>query len=87
VKCGCVHSLGVICGVFAGIVVALLLAEGRCVAAGGRAGEAGWHCEMASGAVTSLWTFATPGIVLAASLVAIGAYFAATALARRLLFR
>jgi hypothetical protein len=87
VKCGCVHSLGVICGVFAGIALALLLAERGCRQAGGRVGDAAWYCETASGAVTSLWQFATPGIVLAASLVAIGAYFAATALTRRLLFR
>jgi hypothetical protein len=75
----------VICGVFAGIALALVMAERGCVEAGGRAGAAAWYCETASGAVTSLWQFATPGIFAAALLAGVLAYFAATALARRLI--
>ena len=86
-KCGCVHSLGVICGVFASIAVVLFLAEDRCLDAGGRVSDAAWYCETASGAIASLWAFATPGVLAVAVLAGIPVYFAATALGRRLLFR
>jgi hypothetical protein len=87
VKCGCVHSFGVICGAFAGMALALLLAEGRCLDAGGRVSDAAWQCEAASGAVSSLWQFATPGILALAALLAVAVYWAASALGRRLILR
>jgi hypothetical protein len=86
-NCGCTRSLGVICGVFAGIGVALFLAEDRCLDAGGRVSDTAWSCEAASGAVSSLWAFATPGIIAVAVFVGIPVYFAVTALGRRWLFR
>lgn len=86
-SCGCTRSLGVICGVFSGIAVALFMAEDRCLDAGGRVSDTAWSCEAASGAVSSLWAFATPGVIALALLVGIPVYFAVTVLARRWLFR
>ena len=85
-KCGCNHSLAVICGVFAGGAVALFFAQGRCLDAGGRLSETAWTCA-AGGATRSLWTLVTPGIAVAASLAAIAVYFAVAAIGRRWLFR
>ncbi len=86
-KCGCNHSLAVICGVFAAIAVALVLAEGRCADSGGTASDTAWLCEAASGAATSLWAFVTPGIAAAALLAGVPVYFAVAAAGRRWLFR
>lgn len=86
-KCGCNHSLAVICGVFASMAVALVLAEGRCLDSGGRTSETAWSCESASGVVGSLWVLVTPGIVALALLVGVAVYVAASALGRRWLFR
>jgi hypothetical protein len=86
-KCGCNHSLGVICGIFAGIAVALFLAGERCLDAGGRPSDTAWICEAASGAVSSLWSLMAPGIVAAAVFVGIPVYFAVTVVGRRWLFR
>lgn len=86
-SCGCTRSLGVICGMFSGIAVALVLAEHRCLDAGGRLSDTAWSCEAASGAVSSLWAFATPGVIAMAVLVGIPIYFAVTVLGRRWLFR
>jgi hypothetical protein len=86
-QCGCNRSLGVICGVFAGIGVALFLAEDRCLDAGGRVSDTAWSCETAAGVVSSLWTFATPGVIAVAILVGIPVYFAVTVTGRRWLFR
>jgi hypothetical protein len=81
--CGCKHSLAVICGIFASVGVALLLAEHRCRDSGGRVSDAAWLCEAASGGVSSLWSLVTPGIVALAILVGIPVYFAVSALASR----
>jgi hypothetical protein len=86
-KCGCNHSLAVICGVFAGMAVALLLAENRCLDGGGRVSDAAWSCQAASGAIGSLWTLVTPGIAAVAVLFGIAVYFAVSFLGRRWLFR
>ncbi len=86
-KCGCNHSLAVICGVFAGIAVALVLAEGRCLESGGRVSDTAWSCQAASGAVGSLWGFVTPGIAALAVLVGLAVYFAVSVIGRRWLFR
>lgn len=86
-SCGCTRSLGVICAMFSGIAVALALAENRCLDAGGRLSDTAWSCEAASGAVSSLWAFATPGVFAMAVLVGIPVYFAVTLLGRRWLFR
>jgi hypothetical protein len=86
-KCGCNHSLAVICGAFAGMAVALFLAEDRCLDAGGRVSGAAWSCQDASGAVGSLWSLVTPGVAAAAVVVGIAVYLAASALGRRWLFR
>ena len=86
-KCGCNHSLAVICGVFAGMAVALLLAENRCLDGGGRASDTAWSCQAASGAISSLWALVTPGIAAAAVLVGIAAYLALSFVGRRWLFR
>jgi hypothetical protein len=85
-KCGCNHSLAVICGVFAGGAVALLLTGRGCVSGGGRLSDTAWTCEVA-GATSSLWAMVTPGIAGAALLVAIAVYFAVAAVGRRWLFR
>ena len=86
-RCGCNHSLAVICGVFAGVAVALLLAEDRCLDAGGRLSDAAWTCEAATGAISSLWTLISPGIVVLAAFVGIAVYLAVFVAGRRWLFR
>lgn len=86
-KCGCNHSLAVICGIFAGIAAALFLAGDRCLDAGGRLSDTAWTCEAASGAINSLWSLITPGIVAVAVVVGIPVYFAVSLLGRRWLFR
>ena len=85
--CGCKHSLAVICGVFAAIAVALVLAERVCVDSGGKASDTAWLCEAASGAATSLWALVTPGIAAMALLAGVPVYFAVAAAGRRWLFR
>ena len=86
-RCGCNHSLAVICGVFAGIGVALLLAGRRCLESGGRLSDDAWICEAASGAVASLWTLVDPGSATVAALVGIAVYFGVSVVGRRWLFR
>jgi hypothetical protein len=85
-KCGCNHSLAVICGVFSGIAVALYLAQDLCLDRGGRLSDAAWTCETASG-VASLWSLLTPGIALLALVAGVAVYFAASVAGRRWLFR
>lgn len=87
VKCACNYSLAVICGVFAAIAVALVLAEGRCLEGGGRVSDTAWVCEAASGAVGLLWGLVTPGIAAVALLVGVAIYFAVAFTGRRWLFR
>ena len=86
-KCGCNHSLAVICGIFASTAVALFLAENRCLDSGGRVSDAAWSCQAASGAVSSLWGLVTPGILATALLAGIPVYFAVSVLGRRWLFK
>jgi hypothetical protein len=86
-NCGCRHSLAVICGVFAGMAVALVLAEGRCRDGGGRPSDTAWFCESASGPSTSLWLLVTPEAAAVALLAGFAIYIAVSALARRWLFR
>ena len=86
-KCGCNHSLALICGAFASMAVALFLAEDRCLEGGGRLSDAAWSCRDASGAVGSLWGLVTPGTAAVAVVVGIAVYLAASALGRRWLFR
>jgi len=87
-KCSCNHSLAVICGIFASIAVVLFLAEDRCLDSGGRVADAAWLCEPASGAVSSLWAFVTPGVLaLVVVFVGIPVYFAVTVFGRRWIFR
>jgi hypothetical protein len=87
VKCACNYSLAVICGVFAAIAVALVLAEGRCLEGGGRVSDTAWVCEAANGAVGLLWGLVTPGIAAVALLVGVAIYFAVAFTGRRWLFR
>ena len=86
-RCGCNHSLGVICGIFAGVAVVLFFAEDRCLDAGGQLSDAAWTCEVASGAISSLWALVTPGISALACMVGVPVYFAVTVLGRRWIFR
>ena len=86
-KCGCNHSLAVICAVFAGSAVALFLAGDRCLDGGGRLSDTAWTCEAASGAIRSLWGLVTPGIIALAILVGVPVYFSLAALGRRWIFR
>jgi hypothetical protein len=86
-KCGCNHSVAVICGIFVGIAVALFLAEDRCLDAGGRLSDTAWTCEVASGAISSLWEWVTPGIIAVAVSVGIPVYLAVTVFGRRWIFR
>lgn len=63
-----------------------LLAEDKCLDAGGRVSDISWACEAASGASASLWSLVNPA--LAATVVAvigIPVYLAVNAAARRLL--
>ena len=87
IKCGCNHSLGVICGMFASIAVAAFLAEERCIDSGGRVSDTAWSCETAAGAIESLWALVTPGAA-ALVIVAIGVpvYLAVVAVGRRWIF-
>jgi uncharacterized protein (DUF2062 family) len=82
-NCGCNRSLAVICGTFAGGAVALFLAGDRCLDAGGKLSDTAWTCEVASGAISSLWGLVTPGIIAVAVFVGIAVYFAVTAVGRR----
>lgn len=86
-RCGCNHSLAVVCGVLASLAVALLLAEDRCRELGSRVSDAAWSCEAVSGAVVSLWSLVTPGIAVAAILAGVPVYLATSFLGRRWLFR
>ena len=86
-KCGCNRSFGVICGIFAGIGVALLLAQSRCLDIGGRLSDTAWTCEASPGAVSSLWVLVSPGIVMVAVLGGVAVYFGVSAFARRWLFK
>jgi threonine/homoserine/homoserine lactone efflux protein len=86
-KCGCNHSLAVICGVFVGIMVALLLAEDRCLDAGGKLSDTAWTCEVNSGTISSLWGLVTAGITAVAVFVGVLVYFAVTFFGRRWIFR
>jgi hypothetical protein len=85
-RCGCNRSLAVICSVFAGMAVALFLAEGRCLDAGGQLSDTAWTCKVASGAIGSLWGWITPGIIAVAILVGLPVYFAVAAFGRRWIF-
>lgn len=86
--CGCNHSLAVICGIFASIGAAALLAERRCLDAGGRLSDVAWSCESASGALGSLWHFVTPGaLAWVALLVGIPVYVAVSFIGRRWIFK
>ena len=86
-KCGCNHSLAVICGAFAGMAVGLFLAEDVCLDRGGRVSDSAWSCEGLSGAASSLWGLVTPGIVAAMVVAGVLVYFAVAAAGRRWLFR
>ena len=86
-KCGCNHSLAVVCALFASLAVAVLLAEDRCLDGGGRVSDAAWTCEMAGGAVASLWSLVAPQTaVLVAAAVGLPVYVAVVAIGRRWLF-
>lgn len=86
-KCGCNHSLAVVCAVFAGAAVALFLAEDRCLDNGGRLSDVAWSCELATGGIASLWSLITPGNVVAVvAVVAIPVYLAVSAIGRRWIF-
>jgi hypothetical protein len=86
-RCACNHSLAVVCGVFAGIGVALYLAGRRCLDVGGRLSDTAWTCEIAPGAIPSLWEQITPGILAAAILVGVPVYLVVARFGRRWLFR
>jgi len=86
-KCGCNHSLAIICGIFAGVAVVLFLAGDLCLDAGGRLSDTAWTCEVAPGAISSLWGLVTPGIVAVAAFVGIPVYFGVAIFGRRWIFR
>lgn len=86
-KCGCNHSLAVICGLFAGMAVVLVLAEDRCRDSGGRVSDAAWSCESGSGVVRSLWDFGTPGMLAVALCAGLAVYAVVSVAGRRWLFR
>jgi hypothetical protein len=86
-NCGCNRSLAAICGIFAAGAAALFLAGDRCLDAGGKLSDTAWTCEVASGAISSLWGLLTPAIVAVAILVGIPVYFAVTVIGRRWLLR
>ena len=73
-----------LCGVFASMAVATLLAEDTCLDAGGRVSDTAWACETASGVTSSLWALMTPatfGIVVV--VVGLPVYFVVNAIGRR----
>lgn len=86
-RCACNYSLAVICGVFAGVAVVLYLAGLRCLDAGGRLSDTAWTCEIAPGAIRSLWGLVTPGIIAVGVVIGALVYFVVAALGRRWLFR
>ena len=84
--CPCNRSLAIICGAFASMAVVALLAEDRCLDAGGRVSDLGWVCETASGISSSLWSLVSPwavGTVVLA--VGVPVYFAVSATSRRMI--
>jgi len=52
IMCRCDRSLAVVCGLFASMVVALSVAEGKC--GDGRVSNVAWNCETASGNTSSI---------------------------------
>jgi hypothetical protein len=86
-KCGCNRSLAVIAGAFAGMAVALFLAEDRCLDLGGRVSDSAWSCQAAGGAAVSLWSLVTPGIAALMAITGVLVYLAANALGRRWLLK
>ncbi len=83
-KCGCIDSLAVICGGFASLAVAAIIAEDRCLDRGGRVSESAWSCELAPGVIESIWGLLTPGLTAWAVIGAgVPVYFAVRALGRR----
>ena len=86
VACRCGHSVAAVCALFASLAAAAFLAEDGCLDAGGRVSDSAWTCELASGAMQSLWSQLTPALVLfVIALVGLPVYFAVDALARRLI--
>ena len=84
--CGCNRSVAILGGLFAGLAACLVLAQGRCLDAGGKVSDAAWACEMASGASASLWSLVSPGMaVLVVLAVGVPVYVAANAVGRRLI--
>ena len=82
--CGCNRSVAILGGLFAGLAACLVLAQDRCLDAGGRVSDAAWACELASGASASLWSLVSPGVaVLVVLAVGVPAYLAANAIGRR----
>ncbi len=86
-RCACYRSLAFICGSFAADAVVLLLAEDRCLDAGGRLSDAAWTCESATGAINSLWGLVTADMVAFAVMVGAPVYFAFSVFGRRWIFR
>lgn len=76
VLCRCSQSIAAICGLFVSLAVAAILAEDRCRDAGGWVSDAGWACELASGATSSLWDLVSlPGVALVFLVVGVPVYF------------
>lgn len=86
--CGCTRSVAFVSALFAGLAAAALLAESRCLEAGGRIGDSAWICLGAAGASDSIWSLVSP---MAAGLVvlAVGApvFLLVDLLGRRLIGR
>ena len=86
--CRCNRSLAVLSGLVAGLTVALLLSESRCLDRGGRLSDVAWVCELASEGSTSIWSLMNPvALCLVIVAVAIPVYFIVDAIGNRWLGR
>lgn len=56
ILCRCSRSLAVVCSLFASMAAVMLLAEDRCLDAGGRVSDSAWMCETAAGLSPSIWS-------------------------------
>lgn len=88
IMCRCNRSLAVLSGLVAGLTVAMLLSESRCLDRGGRLSDVAWACELPLEGSTSIWSLMNPAaLCLVVFAVAIPVYFIVDAIGNRWLGR
>jgi len=86
--CRCNRSLAVLSGLVAGLTVAMLLSEDKCLDLGGRISDIAWVCELATESSASIWSLLNPAaLCLVIVAVAIPVYFVVNAIGNRWLGR